>query len=41
MPTSHSSYHAFNSNSNTQLKKIATLITYLWDVENTHDLIDS
>jgi hypothetical protein len=39
MPRSHSSYHAFNSN---KIKiKIATLITYLWDVESTHDLIDS
>jgi hypothetical protein len=40
MATNHSSCHPFNSNHDTHLKKVATLTTYSWDVENTYDLIN-
>jgi hypothetical protein len=41
MEISHASFYEFNSINDTHLKKVATLTTYLWDVKNTHDLIDS
>jgi hypothetical protein len=41
MPTNHSSSSAFNLLDDTHSKKIVTLTTYSWDVESTHDLIDS
>jgi hypothetical protein len=41
MVTSHSFHHEFNLNNDTHQEKIATLTTYSWDVESTHDLIDS
>jgi len=40
MATNYSSYHAFNSNHYTHLKKVATHTTCSWDVENTYDLIN-
>jgi len=39
--TSHSSFHAFNSITDTHQKKVVTHTTHSWDVKNTHVLIDS
>jgi hypothetical protein len=42
MVASHSSYHVHLVQINdTHKQKVATLKTYSWDVQNTHDLIDS
>jgi hypothetical protein len=41
MATNHSSSYAFNSIDDKHREKVLTHTTYSWDVENTHDLIDS
>ncbi len=40
MAICHSSFHAFKSINDTHWKKVVTS-TYSWNVESTHDLIDS
>jgi hypothetical protein len=41
MATTHASFHAFNSINFKHREKVITLTTYSWDVENTHDPINS
>jgi hypothetical protein len=39
--TNHSSSYAFNSIDDKHREKVLTHTTYSWDIENTHDLINS
>jgi hypothetical protein len=41
MATNHSCSYAFNSIDDKHREKALVYTTYSWDVENTHDLINS